>query len=380
MTANHFDYIIVGNGLAGLQLALALSQDAFFKSKQIALIDKSKKNTNDKTWCFWEKNSGKWDDIVSNTWTKGIFHSDKNSLSLNLDPYLYKKIRSIDFYEYAIRKIEQNKNFTFIYDEIKEVQEENLLSVKGKIQNYFCNHIFDSRLPSSFFEENDKFTRIYQHFKGWTIETDSDVFDPDKFVMMDYRIKHLNDTTFTYILPFSKRKALVEFTFFTPYVVKSDLYNDYLKDYISSILKIDNYKIVDEEVGNIPMTNYPFDQDNSKSVTKIGTGGGWVKGSTGYSFKHTEKKISKIISNLKNNRIPSTGLFKQKFRFYDTVFLNVLKNENDKGEWIFDRFYSKNSIQQMFKFLDEETSLPEEIRLISPLFSWTFLKSFFKTL
>ncbi len=41
--------------LAGFQLALAFSQDAFFNDKQIALIDPSTKTKNDKTWSFWEK-------------------------------------------------------------------------------------------------------------------------------------------------------------------------------------------------------------------------------------------------------------------------------------------------------------------------------------
>ena len=50
-----YDYIIIGNGLAGFQLALALSQDTFFDNKKIALIDKSDKTENDKTWSFWEK-------------------------------------------------------------------------------------------------------------------------------------------------------------------------------------------------------------------------------------------------------------------------------------------------------------------------------------
>jgi len=36
---SHFDYIIIGNGLAGLQLALKLATDSYFNDKQIALID-----------------------------------------------------------------------------------------------------------------------------------------------------------------------------------------------------------------------------------------------------------------------------------------------------------------------------------------------------
>jgi lycopene beta-cyclase len=36
---SHFDFIIIGNGLAGLQLALKLASETYFDQKKIALID-----------------------------------------------------------------------------------------------------------------------------------------------------------------------------------------------------------------------------------------------------------------------------------------------------------------------------------------------------
>ena len=57
-----------------------------------------------------------------------------------------------------------------------------------------------------------------------------------------------------------------------------------------------------------------------------------------------------------------------------------MNDENEKGEWIFERFYSKNSIEAMFKFLDEESSLIEELKIMKSLFSLAFIKAFFKTL
>jgi len=198
--------------------------------------------------------------------------------------------------------------------------------------------------------------------------------------MMDYRLKDNNQTTFMYVLPFSKTEALVEFTYFTEDVVDEKVYDVYIEKYIKEYLNISDYKIIDTEIGKIPMTNFPFESYNTKGITKIGTGGGWVKGSTGYSFKHTEKKVNQIILNLKQQKAPSNNLFKRKYRFYDKVFLKVLKEENDKGEWIFQQFYSKNSTETMFRFLDEESTFIEEVKIMWSLFSWSFIKAFFKTL
>ena len=198
--------------------------------------------------------------------------------------------------------------------------------------------------------------------------------------MMDYRLKDGEQTTFTYVLPLSTKKALVEFTYFTPTLVDEPTYDHYIKQYISNLLKIDAYTIVETESGSIPMTNFPFETYSTKYITKIGTAGGWVKGSTGYSFKHSEKKVALIIANLKAHNTPSKNLFKQKYKFYDKIFLKVLNDENEKGEWIFERFYSKNSVESMFKFLDEESSLFEELKIMKSLFSLAFIKAFFKTL
>jgi lycopene beta-cyclase len=379
-SSNHFDYIIIGNGLAGLQLALALSKDRFFDNKMIGLIDSSTKVTNDKTWCFWEIGSGKWDNIVHRTWDSANFISKNLDIKLPLNPYTYKMIRSEDFYASCKNILSKKDNFRFIIDEVMDVVEKTEVKITAKTSSYSANHVFDSRIDKSFFNIADKYIRINQHFKGWVIETEDNYFNTDSFTMMDYRLKDGNQTTFTYVLPFSSKTALVEFTYFTPNRVEDKTYDFYLKKYISEILKIQKYTIKEVEKGNIPMTNFPFNQSSTKNVTKIGTAGGWVKGSTGYSFRHVEKKVSKIVENLKQNRNPTRELHNWKYQFYDTIFLKVLKDENDKGEWIFERFYSKNSINAMFRFLDEESSFTEELKIMHSLFSCSFIKAFFRTL
>ncbi|MFD2917547.1 lycopene cyclase family protein [Psychroserpens luteus] len=379
-TPSHFDFIIVGNGLAGLQLALKLTSESSFDQKTIALIDPSDKTTNDKTWSFWETKPSQWNAIIHKSWNKASIITSKKTTNLNLTPYSYKTICAIDFYTEAKAQLNQKDNIYFIEERVSSVQEKDQVTVTTNKNSYTSTHVFDSRIPEEFSTEANDSISIIQHFKGWIIKTESDVFDEDKVTMMDYRLKDGNQTTFTYVLPFSKREALVEFTYFTANTVDELVYDTYIKTYIKEYLKIDSYSILETEAGQIPMTNYNFSKFNTKKITKIGTGGGWVKGSTGYSFKHTEKKIAIIIDNLKTGRIPSHGLFRRKYKFYDKVFLKVLKDENHKGEWIFESFYAKNSVQTLFRFLDEESSFREELKIMMSLFSWSFIKAFFKTL
>lgn len=375
-----FDYLIIGNGLAGLQLALELSNDPFFDSHKIGLIDPSHKTSNDKTWSFWEVGAGKWDSIVEQVWHTAKFESDEVSLLLPLHDYHYKTIRSIDFYTYAKNQLLSKSNFTFILDTIQTIEEHSGLTVIGDNQSYTATHVFDSRIPKEFYTEQSKYTLIHQHFKGVVIETETPCFQPEVFTMMDYRFQYKDSTSFIYVLPFSATKALVEFTFFTPFTVETEVYDTVIKEYLQKEFKVSNYQLVDTEVGNIPMTDFPFWNYHTNNVTKIGTGGGWVKGSTGYSFKHTEKNVFKLVENIKAGKKPSHDLFQMKFKFYDKIFLTVLNDENEKGVWIFEQFYSKNSIKTMFRFLDEETSFSEDLAIMKSLFSMAFIKAFFKVL
>lgn len=377
MTQTHFDYSIIGSGLAGLQLALAFSEDVFFADKQIALIDKSKKTENDKTWCFWEKGKGQWSEIVFKSWNKGRFISTKENVLLNLPPYSYKMIRALDFYDYAKKRLKAKSNFHFIQDEIQSVEGEKII---GKNGTYIATHHFDSRIPKTYFQNEKKHTPIFQHFKGWMIETDTPVFDTEEFTMMDYRLKWKNSTSFSYVLPISSTKAFVEYTFFTPFKVEDSVYDKMLKRYIAEFLHIKNYRITETEQGVIPMTDFPFEQFSTEIFTKIGTAGGWVKASSGYSFKKNSDKIAKLIANIKTGRNPSENLIDKKFRFYDKVFLSVLKHDNEMGEWIFEQFYSKNSPQEFFSFLDEESTRSGDFKIISSLFSMAFIRAFFRTI
>jgi len=381
MQNHHYDFIIVGSGLAGLQLALAFSKDNFFKDKSIALIDKSSKSKNDKTWCYWEKGKGKWDHLIYASWDKGAFISNHKNLALKLSPYTYKMLRAIDFYSDAKSQLKAHNSIKFIQDCVTYMEEnETEVQVIGEQQIYTATHVFDSRIPEEFFKESKKTIKIHQHFKGWMIETSTPQFNPEQFIMMDYRLKWKNSTSFTYVLPISPTEAFVEYTFFTPFTTEDDVYDEQLKSYIEKFLQVKEYKITETEMGNIPMTNFPFHKYHSNKITKIGTGGGWVKPSTGYSFKHTEKKVQRILQNFKEKKLPSNGIFNKKFYYYDTVFLKVLEKENEKGEWLFEQFYSKNSIQDIFKYLDEETNFSEDLKIMGTLYSSAFIKAFFKSL
>ena len=81
------DYLILGAGASGLMLAYRMAKDPFFDNKSIILIDKEKKKRNDRTWCFWEKESNEWDPIITKKWNDIFFGAKGKIKKISLKPY-----------------------------------------------------------------------------------------------------------------------------------------------------------------------------------------------------------------------------------------------------------------------------------------------------
>ena len=63
-----YDYIIAGSGCAGLSLLHYLINEETQRNKKILVLDKSPKIANDRTWCFWERGIGPFENIVHHQW------------------------------------------------------------------------------------------------------------------------------------------------------------------------------------------------------------------------------------------------------------------------------------------------------------------------
>jgi lycopene beta-cyclase len=377
----NYDYIITGTGCAGLSLAVHLAHSKKFSHKKILLVDREQKQENDRTWCFWEKEQGLFESIIYRQWENAWVHSHDHSNLLELSPYRYKLIRGIDFYEYCYKVIKEHSNFTILRRQVDSVKSEHGKTwVECGEEKYVAEYIFNSIL----FEKpviKSKEHWLLQHFKGWIIETESAVFNPQEATLMDFRVPQKQGTSFIYIMPFSANSALVEYTLFTGELLGMDQYDEALRTYIERILRPGNYKITSEEIGAIPMTNFKFPAVNG-NIINIGTAGGQTKGSSGYTFRNIQKHAERLTDSLikKNNPFISLPGGAARFRFYDSVLLRILKNRRLGGDKIFTRLFEKNKTRQVLRFLDNESNYADELRIISSLPTWPFLKAAIKEL
>lgn len=372
----YYDFIIAGAGCAGLSLALHFVHSGKFNDKKILIVDKEEKNKNDRTWCFWEKENSIFEPIVFKSWEKLWFYSDKRSRLLHIDPYRYKMIRGVDFYDYCLSAIRQQKNFTLINGQINKMSSSDsgtYLFVND--QQFSAQYIFNSILFEKPELKNGEYY-LKQHFNGWVIETEEKFFNPDEPTLMDFRVRQNGNVTFVYMMPFSETKALVEYTLFSDELLEPHQYVDELKDYISKFLKTDSYKIVEEEFGIIPMTNHQF-LVSSGNIINIGSAGGQTKPSSGYTFQFIQKHSAALTAQLVRSGTPflPKEKNKKKFHFYDSTLLHILHHKKLSGKKIFTDLFTKNKPQQVLRFMDNESSLTDELKIISSLPVFPFLKA-----
>lgn len=362
-----YDYIIIGAGCAGLSLLMRLMDAPGFPAKKVLLIDKEKKEHNDRTWCFWEKENGYFESIVYKSWNDLVVKSKSATLSLDLTGYTYKMIRGIDFYEYCFKRITSCDNIEYMQRDVREVNNRDghitIATNAGVLEAEAC-FVFSSIFQAP--AKNSGKHYLLQHFKGWLIKTPTKMFSAQQASLMDFSVEQKNyPAAFAYVLPLSADRALVEYTIFSEEVLAQEGYDSELKKYIQHTSDIQDYSIEHSEYGVIPMTNHRF-PSYKNGIFFIGTAGGQTKPSTGYTFRFIQKQAAQLASSIVNGNKNILAGNKLPFRFYlyDSILLNVLARKKMTGADIFMRLFQRVPAWLIFKFLDNETLLSEEIKIL----------------
>lgn len=398
MEQYNFDIIIAGAGLSGLTLAVECARRPFFKDQKILLIDRDTKEKNDRTWCFWATDDELLPPVVYKSWPTCRFLGQNGEVPMHISPFQYRMVRGIDYYRWAKEVISQHPSIQRATANITNIDATAGI-VDTDMGSFRGTRIFNSAftplplLPAgnSFYpnpplsqpaapEKNERYSWLLQHFKGWIVETPEPAFDPDTVTFMDYRIEQKGETRFVYVLPFSPHRALVEFTVFSPTLCTPEAYDEALSDYLHNQLNINDYRVEETEFGVIPMTDYPLDPQAAGCVLNIGTVGGFVKPSSGYAFKRTQRKMRAFMDHWEKTGAPDPALLRsaKTFRILDSIMLRVLADDLLPGHILFTRLFRKLEAPLVFRFLDEDATFAEVLRLVQAPPTWPFLKSAWK--
>ena len=353
---------IIGGGCAALSLA-RLSDHLPDYSFNIYSGDKSKVNDNH-YWGFWKTNVNV--DAYHHadyTWSKWAINTNISSHVLSSNKYPYCVIKRYKWLNFCKSKFKTSKIKIF---------DENIFEKNGDL---FLNNkkitgdiILDSRPPDNLSNV------LLQHFEGFVVTSKKDVFDKETVILMDFRCDQSKGMHFIYLLPFSKKQALVESTIFSKNIESKKFYSSEISKYLKKYFNLTQFTKSNFEKGVIPMH---YISSNSKGRYNIGTRGGAVRPSSGYAFTFIQKQVNQIIEQISKRNTIDTKIHKNIDLFLDKVFIDVLAKFPEIAPKIFTNFASSINGDEMAKFMSGNSSLVTTFKIILNMPKIPFIKSFF---
>lgn len=364
-----YDYVFIGMGASNGLMLLEFIKRGYHQTKRIAVIEPQQKNTNDKTYCFWSSpNETIVKDLSSIISHQYQFVQTNNNKVQSIQDQPYYCIKSIDFYnllhstiaKHPIDKFDgQVASLSPLPDCIEIVFEQQVIT--GAI-------VFDSR-PPVFTQEVHNQSYLLQSFFGYHIRLQEPSLHVDTFQMMNFDVDQSGHTQFVYNLPYAPNECLVELTRFGVDTINIDYAKKILDEKIKA--QFGSYEIVAEEEGCIPMTVLKQPASIDKRIINMGARANLIKPTTGYGFK----KMHAFAAAFENQA--QAPITKARFLFYDHLLLIILIRWPNLGKKIFTALFQNNTIQRIFSFLDEKSSVAEEVKIFASLPIIPFLKACF---
>jgi lycopene beta-cyclase len=378
----HYDFVLVGGGLAGLSLACRLAEISAFAQSSILLIDQDAKTRNDRTFSFWSSAPGPFDAAICHSWSRLRVAGPDGARDMDLGAYRYHTIRGIDFYQHAHQRLAQHDNVQFRRGHVEHIVDgPDAATVLVDGQAITATWVFDSRPPHVTDQGEDKrHTRHKLYFRGWEIETQPGAFDPEVATFMDFRTPQDGAVRFFYVLPFTDNRALVEYTLFTDARLTRQETEQALATYLRTVHGVAEFRIVGEEGGCLPITDAPFARQQGQRVLAIGVRGGRIKPSTGYAFSRVQADSDAIVRSLLACGHPFEPLGEPAcYRWLDAVLLRVMRTHSAAVAPAFAAMFGRNPMSRILRFLDEQATASDILSIMAslpaPLFVSTGLQT-----
>ena len=372
---NHYELAILGGGCAGLSLAMRLAE-AGLVAPNTLILEKNAQYLNDRTWCFWDEANPELKAWVDNSWLSFEIKNGTNRFTKSCANNPYLMLSAKTFYKHAIAKIALNEQrLTLLKNqEILEVTKihNKLWRIVTRNGVYTANKIVDTR-PNSKIQQADSV--LWQSFIGDEVETSADVFDTNAFVLMDFDASFKQGLGFVYVLPFSARHALIEYTVFSDKAISSEKLREYSKPALLNYLNAADYKALRTEFGQLPMGNRKIKKSSDPSYVYAGLFAGAARPSSGYAFQRIQQWAKQCSDALINHQLlvaPKKDAWI--LATMDEIFLSVLKSNPKRSIALFFNFFLHGKTTSVIRFLSDHAGIADYFSIIGAMPSLLFLK------
>jgi lycopene beta-cyclase len=368
MTLNQrYDYCLIGGGLQAGLISLALAK--LQPQCRLLLIEKNQRLAGNHTWSSHQSdipaNCRAWMGQVPVTqWPRYLVRLDGYERVVELG---YQSIRSEQFGLFLQQLFAGSKAFHLLTETAAQPLDANrliLTSGERAGREVSADCVIDCRGPLN---DPQADGQGYQKFFGWEVELPSDWKLPLPIVM-DTTSRQLDGFRFTYVLPFTDRRILLQDTWFSNQPICDPAEGArQLRNYLAQYGHGD-FLVVREEHGCLPMPFFSQSESGDQVLT-AGYRGGWFHAATGYSMPlavrvaDTIARVPAVQANLAISRLKKKHQFQTQFaRFLNRMLFCLVKPEARRQ--IFERFYRTLPESLISRFYAHTFTPADALRLL----------------
>jgi lycopene beta-cyclase len=349
-----YDIAIIGAGLAGLSLAVRLAEPRF-AGLRVLVLEPRTQYRRDRTWSGWSMQPHPFEAAVACSWDQWSVVASDRDVVRGAPGLRYESIPADRLYDLALARLRAAAHVTLVQGHPARAEED-----EGGVQLRFgreaarARFAFDTRPPPGLGSHG-----LTQLFLGWEVETREDVFDPATAVLMDFGSAQPGATHFTYVLPSTARRALVEDTWFAPLGLHPPDHCTAIRTYLRTRYGVTDFDIVFEERGALPM-NPAFRPATGKRLQPFGTAGGAARPSTGYAFNAIQAQCDAVVDDIAAGRTPRPvrprpGVV----QLMDSVLLDLLDHRPELSASLFADLFARCEPRTLVRFLNDRASLAD---------------------
>jgi len=384
--------VLVGAGGAGLAVLHALAHRDMTvglpRPLRVVVVDPVPDEdvaSRHRTWCFWAEGPVGVAPAVHATWRHVRVSDPTRDLVLDLEPFRYHLVRSVDLAELVAEEVSRAprlhvERVVARADEVSSCSDHAHVEVAGTM--LLADLVLDSR-PARPARAGSVFW--WQHFRGWTLPAGSLPPRHDSgpvASLMDFRTcQPAAGLSFGYLLPLPDGRALAEYTEFSPKRLDDPGYDRALRGYLD-LLGVDAGVVPEHvETGAIPMTDGVFARNVGARVVRTGTAGGATRGSTGYTFAAMLRDGEAVADLFASGAPAGAGpvrlppSYPGRHRWMDTVQLQALQAGRIDGPQFLTDLFARRPAWQVLRFLDGTADLAEDLAIMAASPTWPMART-----
>jgi len=374
-------HLILGAGCAGLSLACALLDMAV--DEQIVLVDRRSTFQHDRTWCFWSTADDlPFASLATHRWPAWRLvdrHGRGTEHRSTRHAYLY--LPADRFYEAALTRLDGAANVELrLGERVLDVQAGpegvSVRTSNGTIEGAIAYDAMGGAGPLNRHRPEGAI-ELRQRFLGLEVELERPVFDPSTATLMDFRVgdREGDALRFTYVLPLSATRALVEDTSLGGRALDAGDRRAAIGAHLREVWGAGEVHVRREERGALPMTTYEFPLTRGPRLLAVGAAAGALRPSSGYAFVRLQRHVRGVARAVAAGVPPPTHMGLRRHRALDALFLRALSADPAGFDQHLVGLARGVDADVFARFMTDTSSLRDEAVIVAALARPRFLRA-----